>query len=325
MSNMFASLLSQSEALACAQVTTTSNVAGLVKDLNGGSNEHKGICGSSGLVGTSCVHKKSSPVQYNFTTFDRTPPAVQHDGSIGPLLACNLTASTTDFVASAPLLIRFDEEIFLGTPSDSIQLVPSTSKGIMQDLSNNNEIAVTISVPSPGSSPIRVTKAGPTLITVAIDASDGTLVSTQWYDVILPQGLVTDASGNPLAKINTGKMCFRMADSTPPFIIGYQPELGATGVSMDPATSYMRLTFNEDVDLGTSSIVLSDTDGSSFIIPQVNITLENSRNTIVIVLPWEAMSQKMTYQASKPNLNLVQEDVQPGAPVSLVAQFAVCC
>ena len=95
---------------------------------------------------------------------------------------------------------------------------------------NNGGTPHTVVVDWPGSNPTRVTQTALDTITIQPNPSDGELISTQWYDVRLPQGMVTDLAGNPMATV-TGTFCFRVADTTPPFIVDYVPGLGAVGVA----------------------------------------------------------------------------------------------
>ena len=57
---------------------------------------------------------------------------------------------------------------------------------------------------------------------------------------------VEDAAGIGNAGITPGVFCFRVADTTAPFVVAYNPLLGAPSVPME-ATSFIELTFNEPV------------------------------------------------------------------------------
>ena len=126
------------------------------------------------------------------------------------------------------------------------------------------------------------------------------LVSTQWYAVAFPPAIVMDAEGNNNEALSAGSVCFRVIDTTPPYITAYVPELGATGVSMDPATSFMRLTFNEPVDMGTSTIVLTPQSGSGMDVGVLPLEMQvegSDGRTLRVELPWGAMDEATTYQA----------------------------
>ena len=88
-----------------------------------------------------------------------------------------------------------------GTPANPIQLFTSNSKGVLQPN------ATAISVNGTGVNPERVTKTGSDTIEIMVDPSDGELISTQWYDVQLPVGLVRDASFNQLEVPDDGHAC----------------------------------------------------------------------------------------------------------------------
>ena len=231
-------------------VVTASNVDGLVEDIGGAANKHEGMCGSAGLESTSCLDGQSSPTKYTFTIEDATPPHPMRDSAVLPLYGCaqNPQTSTLNFTKGTSLYIRFHEEITLINPLADVQIIPSKSKGVLQTVANNGEDAVAITIPTPGVAPVRVElKSGVTdTILITIDASDGALVDSQWYDVILPAGLVQDTVGNENIEVASGTFCFRMADATPPFIISYSPELNEVGVGV-AGSVFMRLGFNEPI------------------------------------------------------------------------------
>ena len=169
--------------------------------------------------------------------------------------------------------------------------MPSNSKGELQTAANNHVAAETISIPWSRISQLGLNQI---LITPAV-----TFVSTQWYNVLLPEGLVKDRAGNMNAQVGAGVYCFRTVDTTPPFITVYEPGLGAKGVSMDPTTSFMRLTFNEDVQIGTSLIILSSTGAADIVITTLNMEINgNDKKTIKVTVPWVQMAEKTLYQAS---------------------------
>ena len=117
------------------------------------------------------------------------------NSSMEPLYGCaeDPKVSTVSFRYKTPgVMLQWSEDVRLGTATDPIQIVPSTGKGITQTFQNNMIQSMAFTVPS---SRVAMVVGSSDSISIAIEASDGVLVSTQWYDVILPQGLVTDTTG----------------------------------------------------------------------------------------------------------------------------------
>ena len=285
------------------QVTTTGAVAGLVTDRNGQTNHHDGICGSVGLISTSCKHTSTSPVLYQFTTFDVMRPQPVLDEAVRPKYACNAADSTTGFAHDETLYIKFDEAITLTSASLAIRLVPSQTQGIAQGFTNNHHEPAELSVASPGLVPVRVWQDSSSVIAIRPDQVDGLLVSSQWYDVIIPEGWVTDNAGLTNAGIITGTFCFQVKDTTPPFIADYEPGLGVGGVARDPTSSFIRLTFNEPVQntIGSSLVITAITGTpNTFTILPADMVMESDNKTLRASVPWDRTALATSYQVPTP-------------------------
>ena len=111
--------------------------------------------------------------------------------------------------------------------------------------------------------------------------------------------------GNPSLGIGSGTFSFQVEDTTPPFITDYIPALGASGVSMDPATSFMRLTFNEPVAAASKSHVQlhhAATNALAATIAPADMAMEGDGKTLRLIVPWGSLQQSTEYVVTTDNL-----------------------
>ena len=95
-----------------------------------------------------------------------------------------------------------------------VQIRPETTLGVMQSLENNHRTPTTIDFVA-GAPPLRLSNSSYNTIRISLDGVRDQLVSTQVYEVLLPEGLVYDHAGNPSAQVASSVFCFQMEVITP--------------------------------------------------------------------------------------------------------------
>ncbi|MDJ1471773.1 Ig-like domain-containing protein [Xanthocytophaga flava] len=187
----------------------------------------------------------SSTTVWNFTTGDITAPTVR---TYSP------TPGETNVGVNRELVLTFSEQVKKGTDGD----ITINNGGEIQRININNVIFGTTGI-------------------VTLNRSFS-FKSGQKVYILIPEGLITDLSGNSYAGITSDTVwSFTVIDNEKPTIESLSPTIGSTNVA--PATT-LSITFSEPVKQNSGTITILPQ--GSITLPNAGIVFSDDKRTITI-------------------------------------------